>query len=316
MFGQQNVSGAPLAVERSRFEIRGEASLSNVAVPVGTDRPNSELVEIIFRKSDTQSLQIDCSCVEPGRRLLCIALGQARLKITAGKNACLEATLAPGSIASGLSSHRLLFEFRDRCNLICLNVSDEYSRRVRQRLTGLTAPDEHWVIPRDPLVEQLAKTTVDANEEGNEPFVRVAAETMLMRIIALRSSRRTCNSLPRWRLVRVRTYVSQNLAAKIRLSELARVAGLSEMHFAAQFRAATGFTPHEYVLFERTERAKQMLLGEDSSLAGVALDLGFDTQSHFTSVFKRYTGETPGAWRRKHGSTEGGTGMPIDAGLQ
>jgi AraC family transcriptional regulator len=69
------------------------------------------------------------------------------------------------------------------------------------------------------------------------------------------------------------------------------------MHFAAQFRAATGLPPHEYLTRRRIERAQEMLLQDELALVEVALSVGFQTQSHFTSVFKRFAGQSPRAWR-------------------
>jgi AraC family transcriptional regulator len=82
------------------------------------------------------------------------------------------------------------------------------------------------------------------------------------------------------------------------LSDLAAAAGLSRMHFAAQFRAATGSSPHEYLLCRRIEVAKTLLSETDTPLVQVALDVGFLAQAHFTTVFKRLTGDTPARWRR------------------
>jgi AraC-like DNA-binding protein len=70
------------------------------------------------------------------------------------------------------------------------------------------------------------------------------------------------------------------------------------MHFAAQFRAATGRRPREYVLQRRIDRAKEILLSTDMPLAEVALAVGFQEQSYFSTVFKRLTDETPARWRQ------------------
>ena len=72
------------------------------------------------------------------------------------------------------------------------------------------------------------------------------------------------------------------------------------MHFAAQFKAATGMRPHEYLLRQRIERAKELLAGSQPPLAEIALEVGFKAQAHFTTVFARIVGETPNAWRREH----------------
>ena len=76
------------------------------------------------------------------------------------------------------------------------------------------------------------------------------------------------------------------------------MAGLSRMYFAGQFRAATGYRPHDYLLHQRIESAKSMLSSTDMRLAEVALSVGFQAQAHFSTVFKRLTGQSPARWRR------------------
>jgi transcriptional regulator GlxA family with amidase domain len=100
-------------------------------------------------------------------------------------------------------------------------------------------------------------------------------------------------------LKRVQQYLNAHLEEALSLANLAAVAGLSRMHFAKQFRTSTGYRPHEYLLYQRIESAKSMLLsGTDVPLAEVALSMGFQGQSHFSTVFKRLTGQSPARWRR------------------
>jgi AraC family transcriptional regulator len=85
---------------------------------------------------------------------------------------------------------------------------------------------------------------------------------------------------------------------RITLASMVAAAGLSRMQFPVHFRAGTGMRPHDYVLQQRIERAKVVIATERMRLAEVALSVGFQTQSHFSTVFKRLTGETSGQWRR------------------
>jgi AraC-like DNA-binding protein len=117
-------------------------------------------------------------------------------------------------------------------------------------------------------------------------------------LLAARPTRGAVNPLPKWRLRRVRDFVHGRIGERITLPELAAAAGLSRMHFAAQFRAATGLRPHDWVLQQRVEVAKAAIIEANQPLAEVALCAGFQTQSHFSTVFKRFTGDTPGEWRR------------------
>jgi transcriptional regulator GlxA family with amidase domain len=109
---------------------------------------------------------------------------------------------------------------------------------------------------------------------------------------------RRVEPLQKWRLRRVTEYVDDHLGDRIRLTDMAAAAGLTRMHFAAQFRLATGQRPHRYVLQRRVDRARDLLRSTPLPLVEVALSVGFQTQSHFTTVFKRLTGETPSRWRR------------------
>lgn len=108
--------------------------------------------------------------------------------------------------------------------------------------------------------------------------------------------RQVC-ALQKWRLKRVVEYVDNHLAARISLTDLAAVAGLSRMHFASQFRAATGLRPHEYLMRRRIRRAEELLRNSTSAIVEIALTVGFQTQAHFTTVFKRFVGSTPRQWR-------------------
>ncbi len=119
----------------------------------------------------------------------------------------------------------------------------------------------------------------------------------------LETARLKKNSLQKWRLRRVFDYIEAHLAGQISLQDLANCSGLTRMHFAAQFRAAVGIRPHEYLLRRRIERAQVLLAEPQTSLVDVALGVGFQTQSHFTTVFNRFVGDTPHQWRQRRACT-------------
>ncbi len=110
---------------------------------------------------------------------------------------------------------------------------------------------------------------------------------------------RAVATLPKWRLMRVLTYIETNMGERITLANLAATAGLSRMYFAKQFRATTGMRPHDFILRKRIERAQQMLAETSDALVDVALSVGFQTQAHFTTVFKKFAGYTPYQFRRE-----------------
>jgi AraC family transcriptional regulator len=162
---------------------------------------------------------------------------------------------------------------------------------------------------RDITVDALSRALLDADRVGG-CFGQLYADCLGIAIIArlLASAnriaeRRKVGELPRWRLKRAIDYFEARIGNPVTLAGVASSAGVTRMHFAAQFRAATGLRPHEYFLRRRIERAQQMLADTNMSLVDIALSVGFQTQSHFTSVFKRYAGQPPRAWRESRGIT-------------
>jgi len=157
----------------------------------------------------------------------------------------------------------------------------------------------------DPAVERLGLALLGADDIGGT-FGQLFADCISTAIIAhvLGSARRDgvkgrpkIAELPKWRLKRAIDYIDAHLADPVSLADIASSTGLTRMHFAAQFRGATGVRPHEYLLRRRIERAQEMLLVDGTSVVDVALSVGFQTQAHFTTVFKRFTGQPPRAWR-------------------
>ncbi|MGV0912292.1 helix-turn-helix domain-containing protein [Martelella sp. FOR1707] len=86
--------------------------------------------------------------------------------------------------------------------------------------------------------------------------------------------------------------------ARMTVAEMAETVGLSESWFSEVFRQTTGKTPLQWQLARRVERAKDLLVGSDISVADAAAELGFSDQAHLTRVFRQVTGETPAAWRK------------------
>ena len=106
--------------------------------------------------------------------------------------------------------------------------------------------------------------------------------------------------LPPRRLQRVFSHVRENIARDLSVAELAQVVGMSQYYFSKLFKMSTGTTPHQYVMRQRVERAQEHLRESRTALAEVATQVGFETQSHFTSVFRRLVGATPKHYREMH----------------
>jgi AraC family transcriptional regulator len=88
------------------------------------------------------------------------------------------------------------------------------------------------------------------------------------------------------------------LDARLTVETLAHGVGLSPAHFARAFKESLGRPPHQYLLALRLERARRLLETTNASLSEIAQRAGFADQAHFTRLFKRAFGVTPGTLAR------------------
>ena len=210
----------------------------------------------------------------------------------------------------GTSSHCV---FRGPAETLHLHVPNSLIAECGRDLPSgqTTALRSGLALMRDPIVDRLGRALLGVEEIGT-PYGSLYAESIsiaiIMRLLATANRDGACErpkmtGLPKWRLKRAVDYVEARLAEPVSLADVAAAAGLTRMHFAAQFKAATGLRPHEYLLRRRIERAQEMLARNETPLVDIALSVGFQTQSHFTTVFKRLVGQPPRAWRRSYGCT-------------
>jgi AraC family transcriptional regulator len=93
-------------------------------------------------------------------------------------------------------------------------------------------------------------------------------------------------------------FMEAHLEGDLRLTDLAREAGVSTSHFLRSFRQSTGKTPYQFLLHQRVERAKFLMHDHRVPLTEVALASGFADQHHLARVFRRIMGVPPSSYRR------------------
>lgn len=92
---------------------------------------------------------------------------------------------------------------------------------------------------------------------------------------------------------RVIQFIESHLGEDISVVTLAGKVGLSPAHFSRCFTASIGKSPHRYVLQRRIEAALRILAISSCPITEIAMSLGFNSHSHFTQIFRQYTGMTP-----------------------
>jgi AraC-like DNA-binding protein len=100
-------------------------------------------------------------------------------------------------------------------------------------------------------------------------------------------------------------HVDEHLKLSPSLDDMGLRTGLSPSHFARKFRLSTGLSLNRFVNRRRILRSLDLLRDQSQPLAGVAIELGFSSQSHFTRLFSMLTSMTPATYRKGFKHTVG-----------
>jgi AraC family transcriptional regulator len=84
----------------------------------------------------------------------------------------------------------------------------------------------------------------------------------------------------------------------ITIKKLADAVGLSEAFFIRAFKAATGKSPHSYLIDRRLAKARILLNASSFDLREIALAVGFSSHAHMTAAFRSRYGVTPSRLRQ------------------
>jgi len=197
--------------------------------------------------------------------------------------------------------------FRGPYDVLHLHVPNSMVAEFDREISGGEAAVQidSSTLARDPASEVLGRSLLDADKIGGsfgQLYADSVCNAVLARLLSLSRQtevleRRRVSGLAKWRLKRALDFVEARYADPVTLCDMAAATGLTRMHFAAQFKAAMGLRPHEYLLRRRIDHAQEMLVRTGMSVVDIALAVGFQTQSQFTTVFKRFTGKPPHAWR-------------------
>jgi AraC family transcriptional regulator len=188
---------------------------------------------------------------------------------------------------------------------LSLNLKPEL---LNQNAVDLFGTDFVELIPhfaiQDGLIQQigLALQAELRSQSSSRLYAETMANALAVHLLGHYSTRRYRTTgykggLPPHKLRLVTEYINHYLECELSLNELAAIAQLSQYHFCHAFKQATGLSPHQYLIQQRLERAKQLLKQREMTIGEVAISCGFTHQSHLHRHFKRLTGVTPKTWR-------------------
>jgi AraC family transcriptional regulator len=100
----------------------------------------------------------------------------------------------------------------------------------------------------------------------------------------------------RWMHV-ARDFLHAHFAEKLTLRRIAGAVGVHPVHLCRAFPHRFGTTVGEYLRALRVDDAARRLASTDEPIAAIAIDAGFDSQSHLTRHFRARLGVTPAVYR-------------------
>jgi AraC-like DNA-binding protein len=161
--------------------------------------------------------------------------------------------------------------------------------------------DDTWIAN----FAQQAVAESHARRAGGEAMLARMSEMMFVDAV-----RRYADQLPpqsagwlaglRDRFVgRVVALMHQEPARAWTIDELGGIVGLSRSALHERFLQLMGVPPMQYLAQWRMQAAARLLLETRSTVASIALDVGYDSEAAFARAFKRSVGKPPAAWRRE-----------------
>jgi AraC-like DNA-binding protein len=159
----------------------------------------------------------------------------------------------------------------------------------------------------DPVIRHIGGALLQALRrpaEINQLFIDYAMLAFTTHAAQTYGGLRTIRPLARgglapWQVKRACERLDADLRGTVSLQQLAFEFGLSVSHFSRAFRISTGLPPHQWLLRQRVNAAKQLMTARVLPLSEIAISAGFANQSHFTKVFSAQVGASPAAWRRE-----------------
>lgn len=174
-----------------------------------------------------------------------------------------------------------------------LNCPPTDARRLLAQL--LAMPHRHFAGA--PILQTLLEETMAATGRKRDPLRRIVLGVKLVEFLlkVLECSRRNPKAGLSSGIASLLRHIDAQIEEPLAVADLAERMALSVSRFKARFKQEIGIPPAEYVLRRKISEAKTQLVRPGATVTDVAFRLSFSSSQYFATVFKRYTGKSPGA---------------------
>ncbi|PFN99574.1 hypothetical protein COJ85_18815 [Bacillus sp. AFS076308] len=135
------------------------------------------------------------------------------------------------------------------------------------------------------------------NDPGSQEIISSLLKTLIIKILRILFT--TDSSQNATISEKVKKYISENYNRDVSLNELASVVFVNPYHLSHTFKEEMGIAPIQYLITYRIEVAKTLLLSTNSPISEIASKVGYPNANYFNLLFKKYTGYSPGKFRKK-----------------
>jgi len=211
---------------------------------------------------------------------------------------------AAGQVSVSPHETAQTWSWNSSMRMTLLFIGSELLSELAEEL-GLSGNGRLWtpLVADDGFIRHSIKSLSDEYLRGNGvPRLLIGAAGrhigahLLVRYASGRES--GTGKLTDLQLGRTLDYMNAHLSEDVGLPELAACADLPAHYFCRMFRKTVGMPPYRYLVQQRIEKAKDLLVVTDKGITEIAFDLGFSSHAHFASTFKRLVGQTPSIFRK------------------
>ncbi|MEJ2404621.1 MAG: AraC family transcriptional regulator [Candidatus Thiodiazotropha sp.] len=204
----------------------------------------------------------------------------------------------------------LIQDDKQECAALLIHISPKFISKVAEEVAGIDGNRielRHQVGIHDPLMTQIANALkvqlIQSDLYGNI-FAETAAHLLAAHLLQKYSTYN--KKLPKVkerigkRLSTILEYIHANLHEDISIESLANISYMSPYYFIRWFKKQSGETPYQFILRQRMDRAKQLLINTDKPVIEIASETGYGYSCNFSNAFKQYTGITPKSFRNSN----------------
>jgi transcriptional regulator GlxA family with amidase domain len=187
------------------------------------------------------------------------------------------------------------------------NLSDEF----QERYPDVILKKERMIVDEGDIITAGGVTAfIDLSLYMAGRFGSLELSSALSRMLLIDPARRLQTPYSEYRfntshqdesILKAQHWMAENMAFPLTVSMLAGKACLGERTFARRFKKATGDTPLEYLQYLRIGKARTLLETTDEPVETITYETGYEDANSFRRLFKRSTGLSPTAYRKKFG---------------